>query len=181
MSKNVLAISGSLRKGSFNTRLAKAIAKQAPAGTKVTVATLDGIPLYNGDVEAADGIPAAVTALKEQILAADAIVLVTPEYNHGIPGVFKNAIDWLSRADKTAIFSGRKVGLVGIGMGGFGTMLSQTAWLQVLRYFGCEVFTGALVTIGGANEDTIAEDGTVNDERAAKSVANYVEALTAWM
>ena len=93
----ILGISGSLRAGSYNTALLRAAHSVAPAGVDLEVATLQGIPLYDGDLEQSDGLPAAVTALKDKIAASDAVLLVTPEYNNGIPGVFKNAIDWLSR------------------------------------------------------------------------------------
>src|SRR5687768_4248786 len=88
----IFGLSGSLRAGSYNTALLRAAAKVAPAGTEVTVGTIRGVPLYDGDVEAAEGIPATVAALKDAVAAADGLLLVTPEYNNGIPGVFKNAI-----------------------------------------------------------------------------------------
>src|SRR2546430_570864 len=91
----VLGISGSLRRGSYNSALLRAAARLMPEDSTLDVASLRGIPLYDGDVEA-QGIPAAVSQLKEAIIAADGVLLVTPEYNNSIPGVFKNAIDWLS-------------------------------------------------------------------------------------
>ena len=87
----ILALSGSLRAGSFNTALARATRRQAPDDIDVEVATLHGIPLYDGDLEAASGIPEAVQALRAKIVEHDGLLLVTPEYNNGIPGVFKNA------------------------------------------------------------------------------------------
>ena len=98
----ILGISGSLRKASFNTGLMKAAASASPDGVEFGTATLHGIPLYDGDVEARDGIPEAVTALKQKIMAADGVILFTPEYNNSMPGVFKNAIDWLSRGANIA-------------------------------------------------------------------------------
>ena len=94
---HILALSGSLRKASYNSGLVRAAEGLNLEGVTVTGMTLHGIPLYDGDVEAAEGIPAAVTALKDAIRAADGVLLVTPEYNNGIPGVFKNAVDWTSR------------------------------------------------------------------------------------
>ena len=96
--KTVIGLSGSLRKGSFNASLLRAAAELAPPGLKVEIDTIAGIPLYDCDVER-EGMPAIVSALKDRIAAADGLLLVTPEYNSGIPGVFKNAIDWLSRPD----------------------------------------------------------------------------------
>src|SRR5262245_43512711 len=93
----LLGISGSLRGGSFNTALLRAAAAAVPAGTTLELASLAGIPLYDGDVEAEQGQPAPVRALKDRIATCDGLVLATPEYNNSLPGVFKNAIDWLSR------------------------------------------------------------------------------------
>src|SRR5437868_5870404 len=120
----ILGISGSLRKGSFNTMLLNAAVKLAPAGTTIEVASIRDIPLYDGDVESA-GFPPAVQTLKDKVIAADALLIVTPEYNNSIPGVAKNAIDWLSRppADVPRVFSGKPVGLIGATPGQGGTML----------------------------------------------------------
>ena len=128
----ILALSGSLRAGSFNTALAHAAKAHAPDGVMVEVETLHGIPLYDGDVEKAEGIPAAVEALLAKIRRDDGLLLVTPEYNNGMPGVFKNGIDWLSRTPGD-LFAGRPVALIGASPGGFGTILSQNHWLPVLK------------------------------------------------
>src|SRR5438132_10979358 len=91
----ILGMAGSLRQGSFNAALLRAAA--APAGCTVDIASIRGIPLYDGDVEAATGVPAVVETLKARLAAADGLLLVTPAYNNAMPGVFKNALDWLSR------------------------------------------------------------------------------------
>ena len=117
----LIGISGSLRRGSFNTALLRAGAELMPEGTELTVETIRGIPLYDGDQEAAEGIPEpVVVALKDAIAAADGLLLVTPEYNNSIPGVLKNAIDWLSRppADIGRVFGGKPVALMGASPGG---------------------------------------------------------------
>src|SRR5687768_14164780 len=109
----IIGLSGSLRAASFNTKLLRAAIKLAPAGMVIEEASFKEFPVYDGDLEAS--FPAAVTALKERVIAADGLLLVTPEYNNGIPGAFKNAIDWLSRppADTAKVFGGKVVGLVG--------------------------------------------------------------------
>jgi len=106
----VLGISGSLRRGSYNTALLRAATGLMPQEATLEVASIRGVPLYDGDVEA-QGIPASVSQLKEAVVAADGVLLVTPEYNNSIPGVFKNVIDWLSRppADARRVFGGRRL------------------------------------------------------------------------
>ncbi|MCA8889598.1 MAG: NAD(P)H-dependent oxidoreductase, partial [Parvularculaceae bacterium] len=130
----LLGLSGSLRKGSFNSALLRNAAELAPDGVSFDIRTLHGIPLYNADEEAAHGLPDAVASLKEAIIAADGVLLATPEYNNGIPGVFKNAIDWASRPpdDIARVFHGRHFAILGASPGGFGTLLAQNHWLPVL-------------------------------------------------
>jgi NAD(P)H-dependent FMN reductase len=134
----IVGISGSLRRGSFNTSLMHAAAEVVPQGVTFDARTIHGIPLYDGDVESGAGIPEAVTVLKEAVATADGVLLVTPEYNNSIPGVFKNAIDWMSRPDTDVarVFRGRPVALMGASPGRFGTTLSQAAWLPVIRTLG---------------------------------------------
>jgi NAD(P)H-dependent FMN reductase len=141
----IVGLSGSLRAGSFNSALLRAAANALPAGTALEIASIKEIPLYDGDVEAAHGLPEAVTRLKERIVAADGLLLVTPEYNNSIPGVFKNAIDWLSRPppDIARVFGGRPVGVIGASPGRFGTLLSQAAWLPVLKTLGTAAYSAA--------------------------------------
>src|SRR5215470_2554273 len=140
----ILGISGSLRRGSYNTALLRAGAPLLDAGTELEIALLHGIPLYDGDLEAAEGLPEAVRDLKARVMACDGLLLVTPEYNNGIPGVFKNAIDWLSRppVDTARIFGGRPVAVIGAAPGGFGTILAQDHWLPVLRTLGTKPWFG---------------------------------------
>ncbi|HSV58513.1 MAG TPA: NADPH-dependent FMN reductase, partial [Variovorax sp.] len=134
----LIGISGALRQGSYNTALLNAAIELAPPGCELAAGSIRGIPLYDGDLEAAEGLPAPVKQLKDLIAQADGLILFTPEYNNGIPGVFKNAIDWLSRpsSDIARVFGGKPVALCGASPGGFGTILSQNAWLAVLRTLG---------------------------------------------
>lgn len=150
----IVAISGSLRAASFNTMLVNAAVAAAPAGTTVEVGSIKEIPLYDGDLEAASGLPLAVIALKERIVAADGLLLVSPEYNNGIPGVFKNAIDWLSRpaADIPHVFGERPVGVIGATPGRGGTAMAQAGWLPVLRMLGTQLFTGGRLQVAGASK-----------------------------
>ncbi len=176
----VLALSGSLRSSSFNTALAHAAQTLAPEGMVIEVATLHGIPLYDGDLESEEGIPQAVLDLKEQILNADALLLVTPEYNNGIPGVFKNGIDWLSRTDKEAIFSGRLTGMIGASMGGFGTICSQAAWLPTLKMLGMSLYTGGSLLVSRAQNSFDAQ-GKLQDETIQKLLSAYLQGFQSFV
>jgi chromate reductase len=151
---HLIGLSGSLRRGSFNSALLRAAEARMPEGSTLTIASIRGIPLYDGDEEAVDGVPEVVARLKDQIAAADGLLIATPEYNNGIPGVAKNAIDWLSRpaADIGRVFGGRPVALLGASPGGFGTILSQSAWLPVLRTLGAELWSGGRLLVARAGQ-----------------------------
>jgi len=147
----VLSISGALRKGSYNAALLRAAVELAPPGLTLDVASIREIPLYDGDVEA-QGIPEPVRALKDRLAAADGLLLVTPEYNNSIPGVMKNAIDWMSRPAKDIprVFGGRPVALMGATPGPGGTTLAHAAWLPVLRTLGTMPWFGPRLYVSGA-------------------------------
>jgi NAD(P)H-dependent FMN reductase len=162
--KTVIGLSGSLRKGSFNAALLRAASELSPPELKIEIDTIAGIPLYDGDVERQSGIPPVVAALKDRIAAADGLLLVTPEYNSGIPGVFKNAIDWLSRPDTdlARVFGGKPVALMGATPGRAGTRLSQQAWLAVLRTLGTQPWFGQQLYVAGAGQVFDAQGALVD-------------------
>ena len=172
----ILGISGSLRAGSFNTALLRAAQQVAGDGIAFDAVTLHGIPLYDGDAEARDGLPAAVTTLKNRIVASDGVLLVTPEYNNGIPGVFKNAIDWLSRpaADIARVFGDKPFALVGASPGGFGTILSQNHWLPVLKTLGVQLWAGNRLMVSRAGSAFDA-DGELVDAKLREQLAGFVQ------
>lgn len=174
----LIVISGSLRKQSFNTRLAHVIAEAAPERVEIRVATLHGIPLYDGDVEASDGIPEAVESLRRGIKDADGLVLVTPEYNAGMPGVFKNALDWLTRPPEELkpTFSGRPTALAGATPGAWGTAFAQAGALINLRQLGCYLFPDYL-RVSKAGDRF---DGDRPDEKLAEQVADWTKSFTAF-
>ena len=117
-----------------------------------------------------------VAALKDRIAEADGLLLVTPEYNNSIPGVFKNAIDWMSRPaiDIPRVFGGKPVGMMGASPGRFGTLLSQTAWLQVLKTLGTQPWFGQSLYLGGAGK-LFDASGNLADEDSRKRVQSYVQ------
>ncbi len=171
----ILGISGSLRQGSYNFALLKAAVQLAPEGTQIEIGSIKGIPLYDGDAEAASGIPEPVKLLKTQILASQGLLLVTPEYNNGMPGVFKNAIDWLSRpaSDIPQLFGGRPVAVIGASPGGFGTILAQDAWLPVLRTLGTRPWFGGRLMVSRAHQVFNAA-GELTDEKLRVQLRDFL-------
>ena len=137
----LLGLSGSLRRGSFNSALLKAASELMPDGVELTIGTIRGIPLYDGDAEAAEGIPEPVTALKETMVGCDGLLIVTPEYNNSIPGVFKNAVDWMSRpsSDIKRVFGGKPVAVMGASPGNYGTILQPERMAAGPAYLGYRV------------------------------------------
>jgi chromate reductase, NAD(P)H dehydrogenase (quinone) len=172
----IVGIAGSLRGGSFNAALLRAAAEECPPQATLEIESIRGIPLYDGDVEAAQGIPARAAELKERVATADALLLVTPEYNNSIPGVFKNAIDWMTRpaSDIPRVFKGRAVGLIGASPGAFGTVLSQAAWLPVFRTLGMRPWFGQLLYVGNAAK-VFDASGKLVDEAIRGRLRKYME------
>jgi NAD(P)H-dependent FMN reductase len=166
MTTRIVGISGSLRTGSFNTSLLRAAIEVAPPELEIDVASIREIPLYDGDLEAAQGLPQAVKDLKDRIASSKGLLLVTPEYNNSIPGVFKNAIDWVSRpaSDIGRVFGDKPVALMGATPGRGGTVLAQNAWLPVLRTLGARLWTGRTLTVGGAQRAFDANGKLVDDD-----------------
>jgi chromate reductase, NAD(P)H dehydrogenase (quinone) len=175
---DVLGVAGSLRKGSFNRMLLRAAVELAPPGMTIGTFELDAIPLYNGDVEA-QGDPEPVLEWKDAIRRSGALLIVTPEYNYGVPGVLKNAIDWASRPPGKSVLNGKPAAIMGATPGAFGTTRAQ---LQLRQAF---VFTHTLavpepeVLVGKAHEKFDAE-GRLTDETTRKFVRQLLEALQAW-
>ncbi|MEW6324613.1 MAG: NADPH-dependent FMN reductase [Nitrospirota bacterium] len=178
----LIGLSGSLRKGSYNSALLRAAALRAPAGTEVQIASIAEIPLYHGDVEKEQGIPAPVAALKDRIAAADGLLLVTPEYNYSLPGVFKNAVDWLSRPpdDIPRVFGDKPTAIMGASPGRGGTRLSQDAWLSVLQALGTRPWFGDQLYVAGAAQVFDAE-GRLVDEKVKKLLSEFMAGFAAFV
>src|SRR5204863_4527138 len=128
---NVVTLAGSLRKGSFNAALARQLPKWAPEGMSITAAPpWAELPTYNADDQNATGFPAAATALAEAIRAADGVIIVSPEYNYGVPGGLKNAVDWVSRM-KDQPFKDKPIALQSVAGGPLGGGRVQYQWRQI--------------------------------------------------
>jgi chromate reductase, NAD(P)H dehydrogenase (quinone) len=177
----IIGFSGSLRAESLNTKLLEAAASLMPEGVTFEVATIRGIPLYDGDVEARDGIPEAVRSLQEKLAVADGLLIASPEYNHSIPGVVKNAVDWLSRPPKeiSRVFGRLPVALIGATPGRGGTALAQTAWLPVLRALGSRTFSGRAIQVSGAGQ--LFDTSGLKDEETGKRLAAFVAEFVAFV
>ena len=172
----IIGLCGSLRRESFNRMLLRAAAEAAPLGTSIEQESIREIPLYDGDVEEERGIPNAVRRLKDRIAAADGVLIVTPEYNHSMPGVLKNVIDWLSRPadDIPRVFAGRPVAIIGATPGPGGTALSQAAWLPVVRKLGMLPWFESAVLISDAAR-VFDGDGRVVHAATRERIRTFVE------
>jgi NAD(P)H-dependent FMN reductase len=178
----ILGISGSLRQGSYNASLLRAAAQLTPAGSQVDIASVRGIPLYDADFEAKE-FPQVVADLKERIVTADGLLLVTPEYNNSFPGVFKNAIDWLARPAKDVrrVFGNRPVALMGATPTQGATILAQAAWLPVIRTLGMRPFFGSRVHVPRADKAFDAAGNLIDDDirkRVQDFMARFVEFIS---
>jgi NAD(P)H-dependent FMN reductase len=177
----IIGLCGSLRRGSFNLMLLRAAVEAAPPGTSIEIESIREVPLYDADVEAEQGLPPAVQRLKDRIAAADGVLIATPEYNNSMPGVLKNAIDWLSRppADIPRVFRGRPVAVIGATPGPGGTALSQAAWLPVVRTLGMRPWFEGRVLISGAGK-VFDSGGRVADAAPRDRIRTFIEGFAAF-
>lgn len=175
---SVLGIAGSLRAGSYNRRLLRAAQQLAPEGTKITIFDLHDVPLYDRDVEAA-GDPEGVNALKDAIRAADAVLIATPEYQHSMPGVLKNALDWASRPPSDPPLRHKPVAIVGATPGRYGTARAQVDVRKVLAYNAALVLQRPEVMVAHAG-DAFDDEGALVDEGARRFLGDMLENLASW-
>lgn len=176
-----LGIGGSLREGSYNRALLRAARELAPDDLKLEIfdnKTLKQIPPYNEDVRAR-GDPDAVAALKEAIDAADALVIATPEYNHSIAGVLKNALDWASRPPDATPLDGKPVAIMGASQGGLGTVRAQMHLRQFCVYNNMLALDEPLVLVARAHRK-FDEEGRLQDETTRGFVREQMKALVEW-
>lgn len=175
----VVGIPGSLRRGSFNRALLRAAVELAPEDLRIQVHPLDDLPLYDGDVETA-GVPPGVAALRAAVEAADGVLIATPEYNHGVPGVMKNAVDWLSRPPRPQAFDGKPVGIMGATPGRFGTRASQYQLRQSLTPLNAYVMPQPQVLVMGV-KDKLDDDLQLTDEGTREILERFLGAFAQWV
>jgi chromate reductase len=177
---DVLGIAGSLRRDSFNRSLLRAAQEVAPPGMAIRIwEGLGAIPPYDGDVEAG-GMPGPVGELKARIEQAGALLVVTPEYNHSVPGVLKNALDWASRPAGRSSLRGKVVAIAGASTGGFGTVRSQADLRRILAAMGATVVPAPEVLVSQAAQKVDAS-GRLADEATRKILGKLLAELARWV
>ncbi|HET6229530.1 MAG TPA: NAD(P)H-dependent oxidoreductase [Longimicrobiaceae bacterium] len=175
----VLGIAGSLRRESYNRRLLAAAAELAPETMRIDPFDLSAIPLYNGDLDNDEARPEPVRALKDAITAADAVLFVTPEYNHTVPGVLQNAIDWASRPGGKSPLAGKPVGMMGASPGAIGSARAQQQLKIVLFSTLSHLMPHAGIVVYMAGEKFDAY-GKLTFEPTRKFITAYLQQLDAW-
>ena len=173
----ILGIAGSLRHQSFNRALLRAAQELAPEGSRIDTFELDGIPSFNQDEE--QNPPAKVVELKQRIRSADAILLVTPEYNYSVPGVLKNAIDCASRPYGDSAWNGKPVAVMGASVGTFGTGRAQYHLRQMFVFLNMYAVNQPEVMVANAHKH-FDEQGKLTDETAKKLIRQLLEELMNW-
>jgi chromate reductase len=173
----ILGVAGSLRRGSYNRAALRAAAQLLPPDTTLDIVELDGIPGFNEDEEQAPSTK--VVELKRRIREADAILLVTPEYNYSVPGVLKNAIDWASRPYGDSAWLGKPAAIMGASMGAIGTARAQYHLRQIMVFLNMFPINQPEVMIGHAAE-RFDKDGNLTDETTKELIRQLLTNLAAW-
>lgn len=169
-----VAISGSLRKGSFNTMALKALQKLSPEHILIEHLSISEVPFYNFDLHEKE-MPAVVETLNDKILAADAVIIVTPEYNYSIPGVLKNALDFISRSPRKP-FNMKPVGIMGASTGILGSARAQYHLRQVMVFLNAYVMNKPEVMITYANTK-FDESGNLTDMNTKDLMVSFINSL----
>lgn len=174
---SILGFAGSLRKGSYNKSLLRAALEMVPAGVELEIFDLEGIPLFNQDLETQP--PEKVKEFKAKIRAADAVLIATPEYNYSMPGVLKNAIDNASRPYGDNAFNGKPVAIMGASIGMLGTARSQYHLRQSLVFLNTYPLNQPEVMVPFAQEK-IDQNGRLTDQKTREKIKELLEALVLW-
>ncbi|CAM3995932.1 NADPH-dependent FMN reductase [Alkalicoccus chagannorensis] len=178
MAYHVAAVRGSLRKESLNKRVLEHIKTMSTEEIQIEEASIDALPLFNADLEEG-GDPHDVASFKQQLAAADGILIVTPEYSHGIPGVLKNALDWAGSMSNQNVLSKKPVMLTGASPSGLGTAFSQGQLRQVLDACGAYPMPQPEIFIGAAHQK-LGENG-LQDEDTIKLLEDGLQAFHDWI
>ena len=173
---NVVGFAGSLRRGSYNRALLRAATELAPPALHIAIQELDSIPLYNGDIEAA-GTPQSVVQLRDAIRKADGLLISTPEYNYGVPGVLKNAIDWLSRPPRDSALNGKVAAVMGASQGTTGTARGQLQLRQAFVFTNTYALLQPEILVGLAHEKFDA-DGRLVHQATRDVLATFLQRFT---
>jgi chromate reductase len=173
---NVVAFAGSLRRASYNRALLHAATELAPSALHIIVLELDDIPLYNEDVEAA-GAPASVVRLRDAIRKAEGLLIATPEYNYGVPGVLKNTIDWLSRPPRDSALNGKVAAVMGASQGTTGTARGQLHLRQAFVFTNTYALLQPEVLVGQAHEK-FGADGRLVHQATRDVLATFLLRFT---
>lgn len=179
LSLKIVGIAGSLRQASLNRYLLQAAAELAPVGMSIEIFDLIDVPLYNGDVEARRD-SAAVASLKSAVTASDGVLFVTPEYNHGVPAVMKNAVDWSSRPPRSAPLDRKPVGLIGASPGATGTARGQSQLREAFESTNSYAMPQPELLVFRAAQKFDA-DGRLTDEDTRTHLERYLVAFAAWV
>jgi chromate reductase len=179
MSKQVriLGIAGSLRRESFNRAALRAAAELVPEGATIDIFELDGIPGFNQDEE--QNPPAKVVELKKRIREADAVLIVTPEYNYSVPGVLKNAIDWASRPYGDSAWNAKPAAIMGASVGTIGTARAQYHLRQMMVFLNMFPVNQPEVMIGNASQRFDAQ-GKLTDDATKEFIRQLLQNLVEW-
>src|SRR5687767_9199343 len=175
----VLGFAGSLRARSYNGALLRSAQELAPAGMAIEIYESIELPLFNEDIEA-QGDPEPVATFKTAIREADALLIATPEYNHGVPGVLKNAIDWASRPPRGAPLGGKLAAIIGASPGMVGSARAQTQLRQAFNFTNTYAMLQPEILVGRAHEKFDAE-GRLVDETTRVFLAKFLASFHAWV
>jgi len=174
----ILGISGSLRNGSYNTALLSAAGTLVSEGEDFITLSLDNIPMYNADLEAA-GDPEPVSRLKREIASADGLLLATPEYNYSVSGALKNALDWASRPPRSSPLQGKPIAIMGVG-GMLGTVRAQMHLREILLHSDARVLSRPEVYVSRGSGKFDAQ-GKLIDEPTRLQLKKLMRAFREWI
>lgn len=179
--RRILALPGSLRRGSHNRKLLEASIHYAPGDLRFELFDdLGDVPMFNEDLESGKTLHAGVSRVREAVASADGLLIATPEYNQSIPGVLKNAIDWLSRPLPEEILIGKPVAILGASTGRWGTRLAQAALRQTLTATEAQVMPAPMLFVRDA-EQMFKNDGTLHDTATREALRAFLFAFSNWI